>query len=214
MEKKDSKTQLLYSAFKEFARNGFWGATTRDIAKRADINISSILYYFGGKKGIYTAALSNIVETVNSKTGDLAARYDEVVKNPDDSESARLLLKEFIRRFMYLACGEELSKDMKTVFLSEYSRPTEDFNILYDGLILPFHNRMARLMVQASGGIISLKDANLYTFPVFAQLFVFSSRKDTICKFMEWEEYTPEDVNRLLEYMQNQVDSLIERYGK
>ena len=69
--KKDSKSELLYSAFCEFAKNGFFGATTRDIAKRAGINISSILYYFGGKKGIYTAALENIVETVKAMCSDV-----------------------------------------------------------------------------------------------------------------------------------------------
>ena len=53
----DSKSKLLISAFEEFAKNGFFGASTRDIASNANINISSILYYFGGKKGIYTAAL-------------------------------------------------------------------------------------------------------------------------------------------------------------
>ncbi len=211
MEKKDSKTTLLYSALKEFAQNGFWGATTRDIANRANINISSILYYFGGKKGIYTAALKNIVETVNAKTQNLTLRYEEVIKHPEDYQGARELLKDSFNLFLELICGEELSKDMKTVFLSEYSRPTEDFNILYDGLILPFHKRMSDLMVQAGQGKISLQDAYLYTFPIFAQLFVFSSRKETICKFMNWTEYTQEEIKRLQSYMQGQIEALLDR---
>lgn len=213
MEKKDSKTALLYSAFKEFAQNGFWGATTRDIAGRANINISSILYYFGGKKGIYTAALNNIVDTVNAKTQNLTLRYEEVIKHPKDYQGARELLKDSFNLFLELICGEELSKDMKTVFLSEYSRPTEDFNILYDGLILPFHKRMSDLMVQAGQGKISLQDAYLYTFPIFAQLFVFSSRKETICKFMNWTEYTQEEIKRLQSYMQGQIEALLDRQG-
>ena len=69
----DSKAKLLLSAFEEFAKNGFFGASTRDIAAKANINISSILYYFGGKKGIYTAALKNIVNVVNDMTADLTA---------------------------------------------------------------------------------------------------------------------------------------------
>ena len=207
----DSKTKLLYSAFCEFAKNGFFGAKTRDIADRADINISSILYYFGGKKGIYAAALENIVDTVKALTGDLTARYDEVVKS-GDSEEARRMLKEIIAKFLFLLCGENVSRDMKTVFFSEYSRPTAEFKILYDGLILPFHKMMATLLVQASGGKINLKDGYLYTFPLFSQLFVLSSRKETICGHMEWADYNEEEKQKLLQYMVSQIDFLIDSH--
>lgn len=207
--KKDSKTQLLCSAFCEFAQNGFWGATTRDIAKRAGINISSILYYFGGKKGIYAAALENIVEAVKQETEELAREYDMVMYKKDSAE-AREMLKKFTKAFLYLLCGEKLSRDMKTVFLSEYSKPTEDFSILYEGLILPFYKKMANLLGLASGNKISIKDAYLYMFPFFAQMFVFSSRQDTICKFMEWKTYEEPEKQKLLDYMYNQIDFLID----
>lgn len=207
--KKDSKSQLLYSAFCEFAKNGFGGATTRDIAKRAGINISSILYYFGGKKGIYTAALENIVEAVKKETDELALEYEQVMSNKDCSE-AKKMLKKYTKVFLFLLCGEKLSRDMKMVFLSEYSKPTEDFGILYDGLILPFYKKMANLLELASNNKISIKDAYLYMFPFFAQMFVFSSRKDTICKFMEWKTYEEPEKQKLLDYMYSQIDFLID----
>lgn len=209
--KKDSKTELLYSAFCEFAKNGFWGATTRDIASRAGINISSILYYFGGKKGIYAAALENIVEAVKLETQDLAQEY-EAVMNRRNSAEARDMLKKFTKAFLYLLCGEKLSRNMKTVFLSEYSKPTEDFSILYEGLILPFYKKMANLLELASGSNIAIKDAYLYMFPFFAQMFVFSSRKDTICRFMEWKTYDEPEKQKLLDYMYNQIDFLIDSH--
>ena len=208
MKKKDSKTDLLYSAFGEFAKNGFFGAKTRDIAQRANINISSIIYYFGGKKGIYTAALDDIVITVKEMTSNLNIEYDAVAGNKD-TIAARNLLQDFIKTFLYLLCSDKISKDMKTVFFSEYSRPTEDFNILYDGLIQPFHKKFATLISLASNETINIKDAYLFTFPIFSQLFVFASRKETICNFMEWEEYSEEQKSMLLNYMLNQIDSLI-----
>ena len=59
----------------------------------ANINISSILYYFGGKKGIYTAALKKIVDTINEMPAELNSRYTEVIEK-QDSKQARILLKE------------------------------------------------------------------------------------------------------------------------
>ncbi len=205
----DSKTKLLYSAFREFAKNGFFGAKTRDIADRANINISSILYYFGGKKGMYAAALENIVETVRNLSADVLDRYQEVVERGDPSE-AREFLKELIQRFLLLLCGEKISKDMKTVFFSEYSRPTDEFSILYDGLILPVHKMMATLLSQASGGKIGDKEGYLYTFPLFSQMFVFASRQSTICSFMEWQDYGEEEKQKLQAYMIRQIDFLVD----
>lgn len=205
----DSKTKLLYSAFGEFAKNGFFGAKTRDIASRANINISSILYYFGGKKGIYAAALENIVETVKTMSADVLSRYQVVVDSGSPDE-ARAFLKELMQRFLLLLCGENISRDMKTVFFSEYSRPTEEFSILYDGLILPIHKMMATLLAQASEGRIDIKDGYLYTFPLFSQIFVFGSRQEAICSFMEWNGYGEEEKQKLLKYMIKQIDFLID----
>ena len=205
---KDSKSKLLDSAFAEFAQNGYFGAKTRDIAGKADINISSILYYFGGKKGIYAAALKNIVDTVKEMTADITNDYQKVIKT-SDADAAKNLLKELVKRFLFILCDENVSKDMKTVFLSEYSHPTDEFGILYEGLIRPFHDMMANLLVLASKGKINLKDGHLYTFPLFSQMFVFSSRKETICRFMEWGGYNEKEKQKLLDYVWQQLDFLI-----
>ena len=120
----DSKSKLLLSAFEEFAKNGFSGASTRDIAAKANINISSILYYFGGKKGIYTAALKRIVDTVNSMIDEQTKRY-QIIIDSQDPDAARKLLKATARRFLTILCSKEISGPIKKVFLSEYSSPTE-----------------------------------------------------------------------------------------
>lgn len=208
MEKIDTKNKLLQSAVKEFAKNGFFGATTRDIAKRADINISSIVYYFGGKKGIYTAVLANIVDTIKDLTTDMSEQYDLVMEKNDATEALDLL-KNFTQRFLFLLCSGKISKDMKTLFFGEYWKPTDDFGILYDGVIFPFQKMFAELLTLACDNKIDIKDSYLYTFPIFAQLFVFSSRKRTICSLMEWQDYNETEKEKLLKYVTNQIDNLV-----
>ena len=206
---KDSKSKLLSSAFGEFAKNGFFGATTRDIAGHANINISSILYYFGGKKGIYAAALQSIAETVNGLSADVFSRYKQVTDSAD-AAAARELMKELMVRFVTLMSGEKISANMKTVFFSEYSRPTEGFSILYNGLILPVHKMMAALLMQASGGRINMQDAYFYTFPLFSQLFVFGSRQETICSFMGWQNYGSAELRKICAYLDKQIDFMVD----
>lgn len=205
----DSKSKLLLSAFEEFAKNGFSGASTRDIAAKANINISSILYYFGGKKGIYTAALKKIVDTVNTFTAELTNRYQEVIQTKDATE-ARKFLKEMLSLFLTLVCSKEISDDVKKVFLSEYSSPSDEFNILYDELIRPVHDRMATLLNLASGGKIRLRDCYFYIIPLFSQLFVFASREEFICRLMDWKGYTKQAEKKLLNYINAQVDFILD----
>ncbi len=57
---KDSKTRLLEVALKLFATKGFDGVSTREIGKKAQVNISAITYYFGGKEELYAAVLEYI----------------------------------------------------------------------------------------------------------------------------------------------------------
>lgn len=209
----DSKSKLLLSAFEEFAKNGFWGASTRDIAAKANINISSILYYFGGKKGIYTAALKKIVDIVNNMTSELTARYQDVIEKKD-ATAARILLKEMLSRFLLILCSKEISADLKKVFLSEYSSPTEEFRILYDELIRPVHDRMANLLNLASNGRLDIKDCYFYIVPLFSQLFVFASRKESICTMMEWPDYDEQTIKRLFDYINSQVDFILDHLSK
>jgi AcrR family transcriptional regulator len=205
----DSKSKLLLSAFEEFAKNGFWGASTRDIAAKANINISSILYYFGGKKGIYTATLQKIVDVVTNRTSELTTRYQAVVETQNPQE-ARELLKEMLERFLDLLCSSEISADLKKVFLSEYSRPTEEFNILYDELIKPVHDRLAQLLYLASNQKFEMKNCYFYIVTVFSQLFVFASRKEAICHLMEWSDYDEQAQTHLRNYTNAQIDFILD----
>ncbi len=49
---------LLEAAFKLVAEHGFEGLRTRDIAKQAGVNISTLHYYFGTKEELLVALLS------------------------------------------------------------------------------------------------------------------------------------------------------------
>ncbi len=50
--KKDPKLKIYKTAVTLFARYGYAAVGVRDIAKKADVNISMISYYFGGKIGV------------------------------------------------------------------------------------------------------------------------------------------------------------------
>jgi AcrR family transcriptional regulator len=73
----NARDELKKAAMKLFAKKGFYGTSTREIARESGQNISLISYYFGGKEGLYESLfkdfaneVSNVVETVLETAND------------------------------------------------------------------------------------------------------------------------------------------------
>jgi AcrR family transcriptional regulator len=88
----DPKKQILDAAIYLFARKGFSATGVRDIARRANINIAMISYYFGSKRGILETALDMFF-----------LRYQEVAEQAlqgDDLPERKM--RRFIRSIVIL----------------------------------------------------------------------------------------------------------------
>ena len=67
----ETRLRILRGALKVFADKGFYGATTREIAKEADANVASISYHFQGKSGLLTAVMEEFVAPQIKETAAL-----------------------------------------------------------------------------------------------------------------------------------------------
>jgi AcrR family transcriptional regulator len=56
----ETRKEILRAAEGAFAAEGFAGATTRKIAADARVNVATLHYHFGGKKGLYRAVLTEV----------------------------------------------------------------------------------------------------------------------------------------------------------
>ena len=93
---RNTKDRIYEAAHEEFSSKGLSGARVASIAKRADVNIRMIYYFFESKSKLLDAVLSRIFERRKAK---LQERYDSVGEllvsyfdsYSDDPESVRLL---------------------------------------------------------------------------------------------------------------------------
>lgn len=58
----ETKRQILLSAKKEFAENGFAGARMDSIAKKSKVNKAMLHYYFGNKEQLYKEVIEYLVK--------------------------------------------------------------------------------------------------------------------------------------------------------
>lgn len=83
----DPRKQILDAAIHLFARKGFSATGVREIARRANINIAMISYYFGSKRGILDAALDMFFQ-----------RYQEVAEQTlEGDDPPEQKMRRFIR---------------------------------------------------------------------------------------------------------------------
>ncbi len=92
-----ARARLIEAATKLFAEHGLEGTSTRDIAKAADLNISLISYYFGGKEGLYKAVIIEFASLIKRQSEKIMEGFD--VNNPTKESfqrSMRVLIKEML----------------------------------------------------------------------------------------------------------------------
>jgi AcrR family transcriptional regulator len=93
MDFNQKQLQILETAERLFAMHGFHGASVRDIAQGADVNIAMISYYFGSKERLIESIF--LKRVLDVKTG-----LDELLKNKDLAplEKMNRLIDLFVAR--------------------------------------------------------------------------------------------------------------------
>ena len=68
----ETRQEILKAAEESFAASGFVGATTRQVATRAGVNVATLHYHFGNKERLYRAVLDAAVsgEIAESERSD------------------------------------------------------------------------------------------------------------------------------------------------
>ena len=121
----NSKQKIIAVATKLFAQKGFDSVSIRDICKQADINISMISYYFGGKKELY----HSITETIIEKQTEYAKAFidfDIQLNKLSKKEKIDMLCKITDKAvdFFY----STVSDDLMLFLLKEQQNPNAQLN--------------------------------------------------------------------------------------
>jgi AcrR family transcriptional regulator len=82
----NSRERILAVSIGLFADHGYAGTSTRAVAAAAKVNIATLAYHFGGKEGLYRAAIARLYERILELTpvvpseGTPRARVELVVR--------------------------------------------------------------------------------------------------------------------------------------
>jgi AcrR family transcriptional regulator len=93
--KHDRRQEILIAAMELFAKKGFRGTTTRDLASEADVNEAIIFRHFNNKEELYTAILEyKVGEAQTPRMEEL----ERLMKGTDDEAVFTALGRAFMER--------------------------------------------------------------------------------------------------------------------
>lgn len=212
---KGAQQRLLETAKHAFAVNGYQATATREIASAAKVNISAITYYYGGKLGLYRAVLQDIAGRVIRELSDEIASAQALLSDENATpQQAEELLYERIAVLCSLVCSKRMPGEDVAVFLHEYFVPGEAFDTLYQELISPIYTLTAALIVKATDNRLDHESATLYTIQLFAEMFVFRSRKQFILQQLNWADYGEQEMTKITDVVISHTRAFLNLYKK
>ena len=190
-----ARQRLLKAALTLFAEKGFAKASTREIAEVAQCNLAAINYYFGDKRGLYQAVLTEAICDASGEEAAVGCAAGGMLGADDIGQA----LKDFFRAFLQpLKQGEKVRLVTKLHF-REILEPTGLMQEFCDTLIRPLHEAMRALLARHFQ--VSAEDAELVRLALAIQGMgvYFFLAQDTLAVLAPDLTATPEAVDILAE---------------
>jgi len=114
-EYSEKQLAIIATAEKLFAEKGFDGASVRDIATEADVNVAMISYYFGSKEKLMEAVFEK-------RTTDIRLKVENLIQNNNLShlQKINILIDDYVDKFIH---QQEFHKIMMREQMIEKNTP-------------------------------------------------------------------------------------------
>jgi AcrR family transcriptional regulator len=211
----DAREKLLEAALDAFGRDGFDGASTRDIARQAGVNLAAIPYHFGGKDGLHRAVAVYIVDSISRQIGPAVAMVEAGPQHlPKDAASARIMLHRLLDAACDMLIGNPQAARWAPFIMRELMAPTPSFDIFYEGFVGRMHKTITLLYARATGREAEAEETIVRAFAIMGQLMVFRMARAVVLRRLAWKDYGPEQVAMVRAMLHEHLDALIDAEHK
>mgnify|MGYP001805812187 CR=1 FL=1 len=204
---KSTEDKIFKIATELFAQKGLEGASIRDICKQADVNISLISYYFGGKDELYEKIVSGI-------TGKIIAymksqmQFDEMPTSFDNltkQERVDFLFKalNFIIDYFY---SDKISDSEIMIFFREQITSGVPLNAMGYKI---FRKLLASVLEKDEDD----KEVIFRCITIVGQIHSARVLKQFSLKMMNQEEYSQADTIQFKSIVISQTKAILKDLG-
>ncbi|MGA2646552.1 MAG: CerR family C-terminal domain-containing protein [Candidatus Sulfotelmatobacter sp.] len=183
-----TREKLVEVAGRIFAEHGYHATTVREIVKRSGANIAAVNYHFGGKLGLYTEVLQQLVR---------AARVDAINSALDQNAPPEDILRAIIRARLQSVTRPKVQDLHVRIMMHELVQPTPALSRVVNEVSRPIYERLLELV----GRIIDLPPKNeqtrLCVHSIMGQILVYILAGPLLMRLWPELEMTQEQVDRI-----------------
>ena len=204
---KNTEQKIIEVATKLFAKDGFDGASTREICKQAGVNISLISYYFGGKKELYEKIVSgmvtNIISHMKSNMGfhEIPVDFNQF----SNQEKKEYLFKalSFIVDYFY---SDKISDDAIMIFYREQITQNVTLNAMG-------YNVFRKLLASILNKDENDKEVIFRCITIIGQIHSARVFKQFSLNVMNQDTYSQEDIDLFKKLILSQIKAVLKDIG-
>jgi AcrR family transcriptional regulator len=205
-----TRNRVVEAALEVFGTYGFEEASTRLIARRADVNLAALHYYFDGKQGLYRACAEHLAEQGEARVAPFLAMVDEALSHHATPRATLLdLLHRLLDAFAERLVGPRDPPAMIAFFLREQIAPTEAYDILHERVMRPLLEACASVIGRLTGRPAGDEDTMLRTLAVLGPLMVFQRARQTSLRALRWPDFEGERLAKVKALMWQQARTMV-----
>ena len=200
---KDTKSKLLSTAAKMFARRGMDGVSTRELAKAANVNLCAISYYFGSKQKLYEAVIDSLIDTIKNF---LLCRIESVNANLSPKDNIKFIIGNF---FEYL-CSDNVSDEKAMLMINETISPTKMYDKIYTEVLEPVHKQISKMVATYLDADEKDTKVLILTHTLFGQAVMFRFHKEALLRRMNIKEYDKQTLRNIRNHIEENCEAILE----
>lgn len=211
---KDSKNRLLKAAFELFALRGIDGVSTREIVRKAGVNIHAISYYFGGKEGLYEAVVDYVINFMKAESKSVLhfKEYSEGIDDLTPSQAEQRLLR-VLRDFIDFDFMPK-NKYVALFLLRENFYPSKYNKRFCENITSPSNEIILKCVSKITG--LKADDAKtaLLSHMIFAPTIGLWHEKDKFMKILSKKEPDEYIIQTAKELVERNTKAILNEYKK
>lgn len=172
----DTRRRILETALDLFAAHGYEGASTRQIAEGAGVNLPAIQYYFGNKEGLYRAIIEDIVADTERHMAEVSPRVRAALDDPAATPAEFTeLLCEMLETFVTLVTSGTQVESRRLFFARAEVEETPGLDRLHDNGMRQIFNPCLALFARLHGRSEADQEMTMRTMALIGQVVIFCS---------------------------------------
>ena len=184
----ETRARLIEAALDVFGRLGPDGASTRQIAKQAGVNLAAIVYHFGGKEALHLAVAEHIVDRISTLLQPVLSELADA-RSLASPAAARAALIHVIGNWVEVILGNAEAERWSRFIVREQMQPTRAFETI--GRFMGGAHSLATRLVATALGRPEDEEVRLRVFTVIGQILVFRVAQALVLGRMGWKTIGP-----------------------